>query len=156
MPVSRRLLHHAIAARLLATATTGVGYYTLVGRALPGSGPVPSDPPAKSSSDPRVVPYYVLAPGAGGTTTDLDVGGRHEGIDIPVAVTVAAGDPDDLLALVDRIDAALHGWRPAGTGWLAGPLRRPPGYEAPVLVDDTVSPERPYVPLQYVTTVHTT
>ena len=74
----------------------------------------------------------------------------------PNSVTVAAGDPDDLLALVDRIDAALHGWRPAGTGWLAGPLRRPPGYEAPVLVDDTVSPERPYVPLQYVTTVHTT
>ena len=38
-------------------------------------------------------------------------------------------------------------------GHVCGPLRIPPGYDAPLLVDQQFKPPRPYVPLLFVHTV---
>lgn len=160
--ISRRLLASAVAARLLGV-TNATGYYGQIGRLLPGApDTTPLDPQPKSATDPRVRPYFVLYPGAGGQGPDPDAGDSAIDLTQPFRVTAAAGDIDDLLALIDRIDARLLHWTPdlgspAGDGIHVGPLRRPPGVPAtaPVLTDTQHTPVRLYTPLQYQLTATT-
>jgi hypothetical protein len=153
MPVSRRVLANAIATRLL-SVTHATGYYGQVGRLLPGGTPL--DPPAKSDDDPRVQPYFVLYPGAGAPSDEQDLAVTLQDLTTTLQVTVAGGDVEDVLALVDRVDAALLRWTPAIEGVVCGFLRPPPGYEPRLLPDRTVTPHRQFVPLQYQLTATTT
>lgn len=159
--ISRRLLANAVAARLLGV-TNATGYYGQMGRLLPGApADTPVDPQPKSPTDPRVRPYFVLYPGAGGQGPDPDAADRAVDLTQPFRITAAAGDVEDLLALVDRLEARLLHWIPdlgaAGEGIHFGYLRRPPGVPdtAAVLTDTQHTPHRLYTPLQYQLTATT-
>lgn len=174
--IPRRLIANAIAARLV-TITHATGYYGQVGRPLPGQdliehgGTIPPNPPTKSDDDLRVRPYFVFWPGNGVPTDEEDLADTHDDLVLPVRLTVAAGDIEDLLALIDRIHGALFRWVPSTDEgaevfqqWteesaqrvVCGPLRTPLGATpGPVLVDDSFTPVRLYVPLQYQLTATT-
>lgn len=147
---SRRAIGAAIATRLL-EVTNAPGYYGQVGRLLPGAqANTPKDPPQKSPTDARVVPYFVLYPGTGGDGPDANLG--DESIDLTQLhqVTAAAGDVEDLLGLVDRIDAKLNRWSPTVAGVVAGRLHMPPGFDpGQPIPDNQQQPVRYFVPLQY-------
>jgi hypothetical protein len=148
---SRRLLGGAVAARLATMSLTTVGYYGAIGRPLvqpTPSGWVP-DPPAKTDGSGHVQPYFVLYPGGGGDGPDADLADTATDLTDLYRITAAAGDVDDLMALVDRIDALLNRWTPTVTGVVCGQLKPPAGYSAPLLYDPQFTPNRPYVPLQY-------
>ena len=153
MPISSRAVFNAIAVRC-GTVPYATAYYGAVGRPVPGAA-VPADPPTKSSIDLRTAPYLVVfpsSPAAGpdeALCDDLLGSGR-----LTVQVTCVAGDVEDLLALIDRVDAALCGWTPVVVGVLCGRLRRPEGFNPPVLTDRAFSPERLYAPLQFQFTAH--
>ncbi len=151
MPVSRRLVYGAIATRLTGV-TNATGYYGQIGRPLTLPAPVDwvADPPVKSAQDPSIKPYLILHPGPGIDGPDLALGETFDGIGLDFDVRAAAGDIDDLLALVDRIDARLLGWVPVLSGVVFGQVTRFPGYRPPLLPDKTVSPERQFTPLKYV------
>jgi hypothetical protein len=56
----------------------------------------------------------------------------------------------DLLPLVGRVDAALYRWAPTIEGVVTGVFRPPVGFDpGPMRVDDTLTPHRFYLPLQY-------
>lgn len=150
---SRRAVANAIAARL-AGVTNATGYYGQVGRLLNGTlGP---DPQPKSATDQRVQPYFVLYPSGGAPGPDPDLGDGNRDMTQNHQVTAAAGDIEDLLALVDRIVDRLYLWTPTVTGLVLGPLRFPPGYvPGPVLADKNFTPNRLYVPLLYQLTATT-
>lgn len=154
---SRRLLANAVAARLAGLTPATIGYYGAIGRAL--TSPVPSgwvaEPPAKSQQDGRVQPYFVLYPGAGTDGPDPNLADTSTDLTAPFAITAAAGDVEDLMALVDRIDARLNRWAPAIPDLVCGPLRPLPGFNPGLLVDKAYTPNRPYLPLQYVLTATT-
>lgn len=161
--IARRAIAAAIASRLTGV-TNAVGYVGQIGarNGLPGVTDTPEKPPTKSDKDPRVVPYFILYPGIGGPTDETDLGDTSVDIDYPVTITAAAGDIDDLLALVDRITTQLWRWIPGddlgradGHPIVAGPLRIPPGYQPPVLLDQAFTPPRHYTQLQFVLTAHT-
>lgn len=155
--ISRRLLAGAVAARL-AGVTNATGYYGHVSalNGLPGVTGTPDSPPPKSSTDPRVRPYFVLFPGTGTPTDEVDLADTTVDLNVPFQVTVAAGDIDDLLALTDRVHNLLFRWGPTVTGFQAGPLRVPPGYSpGVVLTDRDFTPHRLFIPLQYQLTAHT-
>lgn len=161
MPISRRLLANAVATRLLGV-TNATGYYGQIGRLLPGApADTPTEPQPKSATDARVKPYFILYPGAGGQGPDPDAGDGAVDLTQPFQITAAAGDVEDLLALIDRIEARLLRWTPdlgeAGVGIHFGYLRRPPGVPntLPVLTDTQHSPVRLYTPLQYQLTATT-
>lgn len=94
-------------------------------------------------------PYVVLHPGAGDPLPEPDL--ADAGVDLAwlFSVTCAAGLTGDLLQLVDRVNAGLFRWVPVVEGLVCGQLHTPPGFSAPLLLDRTVSPHRPYVPLQF-------
>ncbi len=156
--ISRRLVARAIGTRL-ATVTNATGWYGQIGAkyGLPGVTDTPNAPLPKSTDDPRVQPYFVLYPGVGSPSGEGDVADTFVDLVEVVQVTVAGGDVDDVLALADRVDAALYRWEPdvAVTGVKCGPLRPPPGYAPPLLTDRDITPARLFVPLQYQLTVHT-
>jgi len=151
MTVSRRQLGNLVAEHLAVLAPTTIGYYGQIGRPLTPAlaGAIPASPPVKSSSDPRVKPYFVLYPGAGTDGPDTPLCGTPDGLTWSFRITAAAGDVEDFLALVDRIDARLIGWAPIVAGYLPGRVGRQPGYDAPQLVDEQVTPPRVYTLLQY-------
>lgn len=152
MTVSRRLVGNAIAARVATLTPSTIGYYGQIGRALPGlADTTPADPPVKSSTDPRVVPYFILYPSLGGDGPDKALCSTSpDGRTHTFRITAAAGDVEDLLALVDRLDVRLLGWVPTISGApFPGPIVQLPGYEPPLLTDQTVTPARPYALLQY-------
>lgn len=151
MPVSRRLVFGAIATRLTAV-TNATGYYGQVGRPLTLPAPTGwvADPPVKEATDPHVKPYFVLYPGPGVDGPDTPLVGLDDGLGLDFDVRAAAGDIDDLLALIDRLDAQLVGWIPVVAGTVLGRIGRFPGYRPPLLPDKTVSPERQFAPLKYV------
>lgn len=154
--ISRRALALAVAARL-ATISNATGYLGQVG-ALNGLPDVdtPTDPPPKPDTDPRVTPYFVIFPGVGLPGDETDLGDTVVDLDWPVQITAAGGDIQDVLALVDRIDARLYRWAPTlDGGVLCGPLRYPPGRDVPLLIDQAFKPVRHYAPLQYQLTAHT-
>lgn len=145
--VSRRLLFAAIAEQL-GTVTNATGYYGQVGRGLDGD--LIPEPQPKSSTDLRVQPYFVLFPGPGTDGPDTDLGDCAVDGTFSLQVTVAGGDIDDVLALVDRVTTALRRWTPTVSGLVCGPLRYPDGYSpGPVLVDREQTPPRLYVPLPF-------
>jgi hypothetical protein len=149
-PISRRLLGLAIATRLT-SVTNATGYLGQIGakNGLPGVEDTPADPPTKTATDLRVKPYFILFPGLGRRPGEIDLAESINDLDQLVRVTAAGGDVQDVLALVDRIDALLFRWSPTVTGVRCGPLRLPPGYDPPLLTDESVPPTRHYVPLQY-------
>lgn len=150
MPVSRRLVANAIATRLL-EVSHATRYYGAIGRPLPGqpAESAPTVPPQKSATDERVAPYLIYFPGGGTPGPEQDLADTHADLEAVHQVTAVAGDVEDLLALVDRIDAALHRWRPVVAGHVCGPLKPPPGFDVGFVTDRTVTPHRVYMPLQY-------
>ena len=179
MAINRRLIAQTIGLRLRTEITTATGHYGQVGRllggeaielgswtlgqdwlgepsALPGAiAPVGYEPPTKSATDLRVQPYYVLRPGTGDSVEE-SLGLCDGGTVVPFTVTAAAGDLDDLLALIDGIEDALLRWIPTLAGHGFGPVRHPLGWVSPpVLPDRSVTPERLYLPLDYQLPAHT-
>lgn len=156
MPILRRPLALAVATRL-AGVTNATGYFGQVGpmNGLPGVTGTPADPPPKSTDDARVKPYFVMFPGIGLPGDEPDLGDTLVDLDWSFGVTVAGGDIQDVLALVDRIDALLYRWAPTVAGFQCGPLRYPPGRDVPLLLDQAFKPVRHYAPLQYQLTAHT-
>lgn len=163
MPVSRRALAVAVAGRLVGV-TNATGYFGQIGAKskLPGGPDVPATPPPKSATDNRVAPYFIVEPGIGRPGTDDGpepsvAGSADPFVDLNQLLTIraAAGDVEDLLALVDRIDARLRQWTPVVAGVRCGFLTPPPGYDPPLLTDQTVQPARLFAPLQYRLTAHT-
>lgn len=159
--IPRRRIGRAIAARLV-EVTNATGYYGQIGAKyalLPGQ-TAPPTPPAKSDTDTRVAPYFVVEPGIGSPTREVDLGMSLVDAAPTFTIRAAAGDPDDLLALVERIDALLRRWSPGvidvdGVPVICGPLEVPPGYDPRFLTDQTVTPWRHFTPLQYRLTAHT-
>lgn len=161
--ISRRLLLVSIAGRLQ-TVSNATGYVGQIG-AKNGLDPevaAPADPPVKvPGTDLRVKPYFILEPGVGRPLADeASAAGpvdTFRDLDAPWTVRAAAGDVNDLLALIDRIDAALNGWAPDPgiPGVVTGPLVPQPGYQPPLLPDNGVNPPRFFTPLQYRLTAHT-
>ena len=156
MPVDRRLLYGTIATRL-SVVTNATGYYGQIGRPIVLPAPVGwvADPPVKSAQDPRVQPSYILAPGPGVDGPDTPLNDLYDGLDLDFDVRVGGGDVEDVIALVDRIDARLLGWIPAVANTALGRIGRFPGYRPPLLPDKTVSPERQFTPIKYVLTATT-
>ena len=65
--------------------------------------------------------------------------------------------PDAPRNRVTRVDAAFYRWTPVIEGLSCGPFRPPLGYDpGPVRVDVTITPHRPFLPLQYRTTITAT
>lgn len=141
--MNRRQLANAIATRLTGV-TNAVGYYGQIGQALPGQTP-PKDPPLKTDGSGQVAPYFVFYPGALGDHPDAAVCRSDDPREGGFQITAAAGHVEDLMALVDRIDALLHQWHAE----MQTMTKRRPGYEVPQLIDENVTPKRPYAPLQY-------
>ncbi|CAI9417368.1 hypothetical protein [Nocardioides sp. T2.26MG-1] len=160
--ISRRLLLVSLATRLQ-SVTNATGYVGQIGakNGLDPTVAAPADPPTKSATDLRVKPYFILEPGIGAPLAgEASAGGPVDAFrddDAPWTVRAAAGDVSDLLALVDRIDAALNGWTPdpGVAGVIAGPLVPQPGYRPPLLSDNGVAPPRFFTPLQYRLIAHT-
>lgn len=144
--ISRRALSTAVMTRL-ATVTNATGYYGEVGQGLPGA-TVPEKPPA--DADGRVKAYYVLYPSPGTPSPDQDLGDTHEDLDWLIQVTAAAGYLQDLLALIDRIDAALYRWAPVVAGIQCTGLKPPLGFNpGGIQRDRDFTPNRLWTPLQY-------
>lgn len=149
--ISRRLLALATAERLHAQITWAPGYFGRIGVALPGhEGSTPLDPPAKGNGDDRVQPYYVLFPDAGRPTEEQDLADSYVDLLWPIRITAAGGDAEDVLELVDGIEAALYRWAPDIPDAVVGPFQHPDdGYDAPMLTDRDVTPHRIFIPLRY-------
>lgn len=155
--VSRREVGNAVAAHL-AGVTNATGYYGQVGRPLPGVDPatVPADPPPKSPTDPRVRPYFIVYPTAGVPGPDPDLADVADDLTLPLRITAAAGDVEDLLGLIDRIETRLHRWTPTVVGLALGRVVHPIGYAAPpILLGRDVNPHRHYTSLTYQVTATT-
>lgn len=148
-----REFSNAVAVRLSGMTPAAFGYYGTIGRPIAVGDPV--DPPAKGPHDPRVQPYYVLYPGTGSDGPDQSLcRTTPDGTTITLRITAAAGDVEDFLALVDRINGQLLGWAPLLADHpFTGPVKRLPGYEAPMLNDASMSPPRLYALLQYQATI---
>lgn len=115
--------------------------------------PLPQIP----DSDGRVKPYTILWPGAGTPTLELDAADTAVDLEWTIQITCAAGYPEDLVALVGRVDAAFYRWIPSLTGLVCDRFRPPPGYDpGPIRLDRDVTPHRPWLPLQYRTTITAT
>lgn len=108
------------------------------------------DVPLQPNSGGRAAPYWVLTPGLGSPGSELDLGDTTVDVDWLIQVTCAAGNTDDLTLLVDRVHVALFRWAPTVSGLVCGPFKPPPGYRPEVQTDRSVTPHRPFVPLQYV------
>lgn len=159
--IPRRLIARAVGGRLVAVSNA-TGYYGQIGakNKLPGGPDVPATPPPKSATDQRVAPYFIVEPGAGAPTDEVDLADTYVDADTLFTIRAAAGDIDDLLALIERVDAQLWRWSPGVITTddgpvVCGPMRPPAGYVPPVLLDETKQPPRWFAPLQYQLTAHT-
>ena len=159
--ISRRQLARAVATRLVGV-TNATGYLGQIGalNSLPGVTGTPKSPPTKSADDLRVTPYFIVEPGIGGRRDETDLADTFTDLDYPVTIRAAAGDIEDLLALVDRIDVLLNRWSPGVLDGpdgpvLCGPMAPPVGYVAQLIQDNAVTPPRQFAPLQYVLPAHT-
>jgi len=107
------------------------------------------DVPLIPGSGSRVQPYYVLTPFPGGPSGEDDLADTLVDIEFSCQITCVAAEVGDLMSLVTRVDAAMLRWSATIPGLGCGRFRPPPGYQPPTLLDRTVTPHRPYVPLQY-------
>jgi hypothetical protein len=112
--------------------------------------------PLLANGDGRVEPYWVFHPGGGDPEIERDLADCAVELDWAFQVTCGAGFVEDLQALVDRVNVALFRWVPLVDGLVCGPLRPPPGFRPPLLLDRTVSPHRPYMPLQFTSLITAT
>jgi hypothetical protein len=155
--IDRRQLAVAVATRL-AGVTNATGYFGQIGaqNGLPGVSDTPAAPPVKvPGEDLRVTPYFIVEPGAGRHGDEADLADAYVDLDQPFTIRAAAGDIEDLLALINRIDDRLWRWSPGVLDGpdgpvVCGPLRPPPGFDPPILPDSSVQPPRMFSPLQYV------
>jgi hypothetical protein len=112
------------------------------------------DVPLADGGDGRVVPYWVLHVAPGGPTDQQDLGDTVIDLDWPFQITCAGGTEADVQALMSDVDAAIFRWRPVIAGLVCGPCKPPFGFTGiPIQLDRSVTPHRPFVPLQYVTTI---
>lgn len=158
--IPRRRIAVAVATRL-AGVTNATGYFGQIGakNGLPGVTGTPATPPPKSATDTRVAPYFIVEPGAGTIGDEPDLADTFIDLDQPFIVRAAAGDIQDLLALVERIDALLWRWSPGVIATddgpvVCSPLQPRPGYTPPLLLDQSVSPARHFTPLEYLLRAH--
>ena len=155
--ISRRQLALEVATRLVGV-TNATGYLGQIGaeHGLPGVTGTPATPPVKvPGNDLRVRPYFIVEPGIGRHGDEADLADTWVDLDQPFTIRAAAGDVEDLLALVDRIDQLLWRWSPGVLEGpdgpvVCGPMQPPPGFDPPLLPDAIVQPPRMYAPLQYV------
>lgn len=159
--IPRRLIAVAVATRLVGV-TNATGYFGQISakNGLPTGPTPPATPPSKSATDNRVAPYFIVEPGAGAPTGEADLGDTYVDAETLFTIRAAAGDIQDLLALIERIDARLYRWSPgvittADGPVVCGPLRPPASYVPPLLLDQTMQPPRHFAPLQYQLTAHT-
>lgn len=159
--IPRRLIGRAVAARL-AGVTNATGWFGQIGAKyplIPGQ-TVVATPPPKSATDTRVAPYFVVEPGIGAPSREVDLGMSLVDSTPLFTIRAAAGDPDDLLALVERIDKLLYRWSPGVIETpdgpvVCGPLEPPVGYVPQFLTDNAPTLPRHFTPLQYRLTAHT-
>lgn len=161
---SRRAIANAVAMQL-AGVDKATGYYGQIGRPLPGQqlvsagGTIPDDPQPKdpANGDLRVKPYFVFYPGAGRPGLEPDAGDSVTDLTMPLPTTAVGGDIEDLLALIDRIQARFDTWRPTVAGVAFDRVRYPLGFDlgSALLVDDQFKPERLYVRLPFQVTATT-
>lgn len=118
----------------------------------------PSSPlPLVPRSDGRVQPYVILWPSPGTPSAEQNMADTSVDLDWLIQITCAAGYLADLLALVNRVDAAFYRWQPVIDGYACGPFKPPTGYDpGPARLDRSVTPHRPFLPLQYRTTITAT
>lgn len=141
------VIAQAVAVRLTAVANA-TGYYGAVGRPLVMGSGTPTEPPAYP--DGRVKPYFVLFPSGPGTSPDPSAGGCDTGAVVRFSITAAGADTDDVLALIDRIEARVLGWTPVVTGYACGRVRHPLGYvPTPILPDRDVKPVRMFTAVPF-------
>lgn len=112
------------------------------------------DVPLLPGGDGRAAPYVVLHVAPGGPTDQQDLADTVDDLDWPFQITCAAGEVADLQALMSDVDAVIFRWRPVIEGLVCGPCKPPFGFTGiSIQIDRSVTPHRPFVPLQYVTTV---
>lgn len=141
--IDRKALADAVEARLRDQLPTVAGY---VGEA--------NDVPLAPNGDGRVLPYWVLHVASGGPTNQVDLGDCGIDLDWPFQITCAGGTTDDVTALLSDVDAVIFRWRPVVDGLVCGPCRPPLGFTGtPIQIDRSVTPHRPFMPLQYLTTI---
>ena len=140
--IDRKVLADAVEARLRDQLPNVVGYQ---GEAV--------DVPLAENGGGRVVPYWVLHVAPGGPTSEQDVADTVVDLEWPFQITCAGGTVQDVQALMSDVDAAIFRWRPAIDGLVCGPCKPPLGFTGvPIQPDRSVTPHRPFAPLQYVTT----
>lgn len=143
--IDRKALADAVEARLRDQLPTVQGY---VGEAV--------DVPLAPGGDGRVVPYWVLHVTPGGPTDQVDLGDCGIDLDWGFQITCAGGEDADVQALMSDVDAVIFRWAPTVADLVCGPCKPPPGFTGiPIQRDRSVTPHRPFVPLQYVTTITT-
>jgi len=141
--IDRKTLADTVEARLRNQLPNVVGYQ---GEAV--------NVPHTQGGDGRVVPYWVLHVVPGGPTDQQDLGDTVVDLDWGFQITCAGGTVDDVQALMSDVDAAVFRWRPIVTGLVCGPCKPPFGFTGvPIQMDRSVTPHRPFVPLQYVTRI---
>jgi hypothetical protein len=141
--IDRKLLADAVEARLHDQLPDVVGYQ---GEAI--------DVPLAEGGDGRVVPYWVLHVSPGGPTAEQDVADTVVDLEWPFQITCAGGTEADVQALLSDVDAAIFRWRPTVGDLVCGPCKPPFGFTGvSIQRDRSVTPHRPFVPLQYVTTI---
>lgn len=141
--IDRKALADAVEARLRDQLPDVVGYQSEA-----------VDVPLAPGGDGRVVPYWVLHVAPGGPTTQVDLGDCGIDLEWPFQITCAAGEVADLQALMSDVDAVIYRWIPTVPGLVCGPCKPPLGFTGvSIQLDRSVSPHRPFVPLQYVTTI---
>lgn len=117
------------------------------------------DVPLLPDGDGRVVPYWVLHVSPGGPSDEQDVADTVVDLVWPFQVTCAGAEAADVQALMSDVDAVIFRWRPTSAeivaaGLVCGPCKPPEGFTGiPIQIDRSVTPHRPFVPLQYVTTI---
>ncbi len=113
------------------------------------------DVPLIPGSGSRAEPYWVFTPMPGTPSGEDDLADTVVDLEFLFQVTCAAAELMDLMTLVTRVDAALFRWSATIPGLSCGRFKPPAGYQPPALLDRTVQPHRPYVPLQYTARIFT-
>lgn len=98
--------------------------------------------------------YWVLHPTPGTPVTDQDLAGISVDIDWTFQLTLAAGFNRDVIGLLDDLKPLFHRWAPTVAGYVCSWLEPPLGFDpGPPRLDRDVKPYRPFLPLQYRTTI---
>lgn len=114
-----------------------------------GRGELSTSPPIMPENG-RVAPYAVLYPFGPADGPNLDLGDTAADLTYTCQINVAAGFETDCEYWIDQVVGLMNRWTPAVSGLVFGRFRPPTGYEpGAVRRDDTVTPPRFWLPLQY-------